>query len=382
MGPHTSMISSIAGNGQPAAYSKSMANQDVDDIAGIDDSTLSVHLEPIHEYLADESVSEIVINNVGEVLLERANGWEIVLCPLVTTTWCEGLAMLLRNRSNQDLREDWPLLGARLPGGLRVQIVIPPAIEPGKFSFTIRRPAAKVLSLKEIIDAGAFDTCRCEQSALLTGANRMGIEKTLPKREQSLLALFREKKWEAFFTSAVEWRKNIVSSGSTGSGKTTLGNALAALIPMHERVITVEDTREIRLPHHNQVNLEYKKGENGISRLKARDLLEATLRMRPDRVLLAELRGDESFFFIQNVLNSGHSGTITTVHASSAKLAFGRLALLVKGSPEGAGLDLVDINSSLQTLIDIVVQMERVPGGRRIVSEVYFDPAQALCKLG
>jgi type IV secretion system protein VirB11 len=211
---------------------------------------------------------------------------------------------------------------------------------------------------------------------------RARIEDTLSEREHTLLDMFRRHDWRAFFKAAVEGRKNIVSSGATGSGKTTLGNALAAMIPQNERIITVEDVPEMRLAHPNQVNLFYPKGENGVSKLKARDLLEACLRMRPDRVLLAELRGDETFYFIQNVLNSGHPGTITTVHASRAKLAFRRLALLIKGSSEGAGLDLADITDNLYALVDIIVQMERLPDGRRIATEVYFDPAFAARQLG
>ena len=154
---------------------------------------------------------------------------------------------------------------------------------------------------------------------------------------------------------------------------------IAMYLPDHFRV---EDVAEMRLPHINQVNLFYPKGANGVSKLQPRDLLEATLRMRPDRVLLAELRGDETFFFIQNVLNSGHPGTITTVHAARAKLAFRRLALMIKGSGEGAGLDLDVIFSNLYALVDIVVQMERLPGGRRVASEVYYDPEFALRQLG
>jgi len=345
-------------------------------------STLELHLLPIDAHMADDSVTEIVINRPGEVMLERKNGWEAVRNEAVSYKWCEGLAMLLRNQANQDLTEGWPLLGAQMPGGLRVQVVIPPAIDAGQISFTIRRPIGEVLTLEQIIDGGAFEYARCEQSLLLAGEERTRLESTLPSSERRLLEMFRQKEWEGFFRAAVEGRKNIVSSGATGSGKTTFSNALAALIPLDERIITIEDTREMRLPHANQVNLEYKKGENGVSKLKARDLLEATLRMRPDRVLLAELRGDETFFFIQNVLNSGHPGTITTVHATRAKLAFRRLALLVKGSVEGAGLELADITDNLYTLIDIVVQMERLPGGGRVATEVYYDPAFAARQLG
>lgn len=351
-------------------------------VVDIDVSTIELHLKPIATYLSDESVTEIVINRAGEVLLERRTGWETVLSDAVSYQWCDGLAMLLRNLANQNLTEDWPLLGAKLPGGLRVQIAIPPAIEVGKISFTIRRPIGRTLSMGEIIRGGAFEHARCEQSLLLSAEEREGVEATLPEADRDLLDLFRQRDWGAFFTAAVAGRKNIVSSGATGSGKTTLGNALASLIPLHERVITIEDVPEMRLPHSNQVNLFYPKGANGVSKLKARDLLEATLRMRPDRVLLAELRGDETFFFIQNVLNSGHPGTITTVHASRAKLAFRRLALLIKGSVEGAGLELADITESLYTLVDIVVQMERDAHGRRVATEVYYDPAFAARQLG
>lgn len=347
-----------------------------------DVSTLDLHLQPISRYTADETVTEIVINRPGEVQLERRTGWETVLDAAITYQWCDGLAMLLRNQANQDLTEGWPLLGAQMPGGLRVQIVIPPAIEAGKISFTIRRPIAQVLSMDEIIGGGAFEHARCEQSLLLAAEERTRIEETLPDGERAILDLFRRRDWAAFFKAAVEGRKNIVSSGATGSGKTTLGNALVTMIPLNERIITVEDVAEMRLPHKNQVNLFYPKGANGVSKLKPRDLLEATLRMRPDRVLLAELRGDEAFFFIQNVLNSGHPGTITTVHASRAKLAFKRLALLIKASAEGAGLDLSDITDSLYTLVDVVVQMERLPSGRRVVTEVYYDPAYAARQLG
>lgn len=351
-------------------------------LLGADASTLALHLQPIAGHLADETVTEVVINRPGEVLLERRHGWETVLNDALSYKWCDELAMLLRNQANQNLTEGWPLLGAQIPGGLRVQIVIPPAIEAGKISFTTRRPIGEVLTMGEIIDGGAFELTRCERSLLLTAEERNRLEAALPDGERAMLDLFHKRAWGDFFKAAVQGRKNIVSSGATGSGKTTLSNALAAMIPLDERIITVEDTREMRLPHLNQVNLEYKKGENGVSKLKARDLLEATLRMRPDRVLLAELRGDETFFFIQNVLNSGHPGTITTVHATRAKLAFRRLALLIKGSVEGASLELADITDNLYTLVDIVVQMARLPGGRRVATEVYYDPAFAARQLG
>jgi type IV secretion system protein VirB11 len=345
-------------------------------------STVVLALEPLSGFLDDPAITEIVINQPGTVNVERQGRWVSHHLPVLDFDWCLDLAKLLRNRASQDITEAQPLLGAQLPDGQRVQVVIPPAVPGGTVSITIRRPSSRVLSLTELVDAGTFKAARREQSLLLEQEERTGLESALPASDRELLALFHSGEWEQFFTLAVTSHKNIVSSGATGSGKTTLGNALAALIPLHERIVTVEDVPEMRMPHENQVRLFYPKGGNGVSKLGPRDLLEAALRMRPDRVLLAELRGDESFFFIQNVLNSGHPGTITTVHATRAKLAFRRLALMIKGSPEGGGLELSDITTTLHALVDVVVQMERLPDGRRVVSEVYFDPAFAMRQLG
>lgn len=345
-------------------------------------STLALALEPLSAFLDDAGITEIVVNRPGVLMAEREGRWETHRLPPLTFEWCLDLAKLLRNCASQDITESQPLLGARLPDGQRVQIVIPPAVPGGTVSITIRRPSATVFSLAELLAKGAFATTRREQSLLLDAGERERLEATLTPLDRELLDLFHAAEWETFFTLAVRARKNIVSSGATGSGKTTLGNALAALIPQRERIVTVEDVQEMRMAQENQVNLSYPKGGNGVSQLAPRDLLEAALRMRPDRVLLAELRGDEAFFFIQNVLNSGHPGTITTVHATRAKLAFRRLALMIKGSAEGSGLDLADITTTLHALVDIVVQMERLPDGRRVVSEIYFDPAFAMRQLG
>ncbi len=346
-------------------------------------STLAIHLEVLNHFLDDSSITEIVINKPGVVMTEgRARRWMTHHVPAVTFDWCMDAANLLQNRSSQNITEGSPLLGAQLPDGQRVQIVIPPAVPAGTISITIRRPGTEVLSLDGIIAGGAFASTRCEQSSLLTGEERARLEADLPESDKALLELFRAKNWRAFWHGSVSGKKNIVSSGATGAGKTTLGIALAALIPPGERIITVEDVPEMRLPHENLVSLYYSKGGKGVSKLTPRDLLEAALRMRPDRVLLAELRGDETFFFIQNVLNSGHPGTITTLHSTRAKLAFRRLALMIKGSPEGSGINLADIMETLYALIDVVAQMERPPSGQRVVSEVYFDPAFAAKQLG
>src|SRR5262249_34020248 len=156
--------------------------------------------------------------------------------------------------------------------------------------------------------------------------------------EQQLLQLLAARDYEGFLKHAVRAKKNIIVSGPTGSGKTTFTKALIREIPPEERLITIEDAAELILTEHaNHVRLFYSKGDQGQAKLAPKQLLEACLRMRPDRILLAELRSDEAFEYLRNA-NSGHPGSITSVHASSAALAFEQLTLLVKQSPSGADL--------------------------------------------
>ena len=171
---------------------------------------------------------------------------------------------------------------------------------------------------------------------------------------------------------AVTARKNILISGATGSGKTTLSKALIQLIPAGERLLTIEDTRELVVPHRNAVHLLYSKDGQGQAQVGAKALLEASLRMRPDRILLQELRDGTAFFYLRNV-NSGHPGSITTVHADSAALAFEQLSLLVKESEGGRDLERRDILDLLHLLVDVVVQCKKVDG-RFLVTEIWFDP--------
>jgi type IV secretion system protein VirB11 len=170
----------------------------------------------------------------------------------------------------------------------------------------------------------------------------------------------------------VKARKNILISGATGSGKTTFAKGLIRLIPEHERLLTIEDARELVVPHRNVVHLLYAKDGQGLAHVGAKQLLESALRMRPDRILLQELRDGTAFFYVRNV-NSGHPGSITTIHADSAALAFEQLTLLVKESEGGRDLARDDIRSLLHLLVDIVVQMKRVDGRFRI-TEVWFEP--------
>lgn len=345
-------------------------------------STLEIHLAPVAAFLADAIVTEIVINRPGEVLTEGQGGWTVHQVPAVTFDWCMDVAKLVANRASDSISEETPLLSAQLPNGERLQVVIPPTVPMGTVSLTIRRPATAVMTLDDIFASGAFERTRCVQSLRLVGDDRAAIEGDLPDTDTRLLDLFRDRSWPDFLALAIRRRKNVIISGRTGSGKTTLCNALVRLIPESERLITVEDVREMRLPHQNSVSMVYTKDSRGVAKTTPKQLFESTLRMRPDRVLPAELRGDESYFFIQNVVNSGHSGCLTTVHASSTKLAFMRLSLMIKGSPEGAGISREDILEMLYGLIDVVIQMEPDDHGNRRVTEIYFDPAYAQKMIG
>jgi type IV secretion system protein VirB11 len=258
--------------------------------------------------------------------------------------------------------ETSPLLSASLPSGERIQIVLPPATTRGCVAITIRRPSDKVWSIDELAARGIFRTARPASQAL-------------DEIEAELLRLLAAGEYEAFMRQAVKARKNILVSGPTGSGKTTWTKALLREIPADERLITIEDAQELVLERHaNHVRLFYSKDDQGQARITPKQLLECCLRMRPDRILLAELRAEEAFDYLRNV-NSGHPGSITSVHATSAELAFEQLVLLIKQSPGGRDLARSDIKSLLYLLVDVVIQCG-VERRERFIKEIWFQPAR------
>ncbi|PZM12883.1 P-type DNA transfer ATPase VirB11 [Rhizobium tubonense] len=324
---------------------------------GQDATVVSELLKPFSTYLQDPSLYEVIVNRPGQVLTEGPGGWRTHDTPELTFEKLMRLARAVASFSHQSIDETRPILSATLPGDERVQIVIPPATTRHTVSVTIRKPSSVTFTLDDLEQREFFSETRATSDGAST-------------QDQGLLALYRAGHFKEFLRQAVISRKNIIISGATGSAKTTLSKALVKHIPDHERIISIEDTPELVIPQPNHVRLFYSKGAQGLSTAGPKELLESCLRMRPDRILLQELRDGTAFYYVRNV-NSGHPGSITTVHADSAKLAFQQLTLLVKESEGGRNLDREDIDQLLRASIDVIVQCKRMDGRFR-ATEIYL----------
>ncbi|MBV9344324.1 MAG: P-type DNA transfer ATPase VirB11 [Gammaproteobacteria bacterium] len=328
---------------------------------GVELSALELTLRPLRPHLERDDVTELCINRPGELFLETVRGWECTSAPFADFDWCQRLARLIANLSSQRIDATAPLLSAALPSGERAQVVLPPATTTGCVALTLRRPAAQVWSVDELTAGGAFAATRAAGGTDTSDAE--------------LGRLHAARDYPAFLRLAVRARKNIIVSGATGSGKTTWTKALIKEIPSTERLVTIEDARELQLDGHpNHVRLYYSKDDQGLARVTPKQLLECCLRLRPDRILLAELRGAEAFDYLRNV-NSGHPGSITSVHAPSALLAFEQLALLIRQSPDGRALARNELRRLLRLLVDVVIQCALV-AHRRVIREVWFEPVR------
>jgi type IV secretion system protein VirB11 len=326
----------------------------------VESSALDLTLRALRPLLNNPEVTELCINRPGEAFVETRSGWRRESLPFADFDWCRRLAKLVANSTRQRIEEESPLLSASLPSGERIQIVLPPATTAGCVAITIRRPSDQVWSIEELTRSGIFRRARRASDAL-------------DDTEHELLRLLAVEDYERFMRLAVVSRKNILVSGPTGSGKTTYTKALIREIPGDERLITIEDARELILDQHpNHVRLFYSKDDQGLSRVTPKQLLESCLRMNPDRILLAELRAEEAFDYLRNV-NSGHPGSITSVHAASAELAFEQMVLLVKQSRGGQELARADIKNLLYLLVDVVIQFG-VEHHERFVKEIWYDP--------
>lgn len=324
------------------------------------ESSLRYFLEPLRPYLDDKDATDIVINKPGEIGIERPGNWTWEASPALTFERLDAIASLCAALSQQEVGPERPLCGGTLPDGQRVQICRPPAVASGLISLTIRRPSGFRPTVSLLAEGGLF-------------AHTANVARPPSPHDAELRALHQSKDWQRFFPLAVKSRKTIIVSGDTGSGKTTFAKALIQEIPHDERLITIEDTAEFQdLPQRNLVSLFYSKGDQGIAKISSEALIEAALRMRPDRVLMQELRDGAAFSFIRNIA-AGHPGSITTCHADSASGAFTALRLMVKQHDAGKHLADHDVATLLHGLVDVIVHCRKDrASGRFGIEEVFF----------
>ena len=321
----------------------------------------------IYEHLFEEGVTEIVINDPGRYFIEKDSAWHECNAPNKESDRnIESLGQLLINESkrNQKFDSDHPMLSLTMPGDARIQLVRRPAAEHA--SLTIRIPSKVNFTLDQYEKNGLFDRI-------------IPITETITEEDQQLKDLLKKKDYRRFLELAIETRKNIVVSGATGSGKTTFMKSLLGLISREERIITIEDAREIFIEDHpNRVHLMYPKSASSSS-VTAKSCLEATLRMKPDRIILAEVRGDEAFYFVR-ACGNGHSGSITSCHADSALMAYEQIALMINAAQEGASLSHDVIKRLIYMTIDVSIHFAN-HHGKRFITGVDFEPERKLQML-
>jgi type IV secretion system protein VirB11 len=314
-------------------------------------------LRPVNQYLDDPAVTELAIVRPGELFTRERGAWHFHECPDLSASH---LAALANGLAAYNSMAPAPIMSVILPNGERGQLVSPPACIDGTAAINIRKHAQTVMTLEELTAQGAFASVRDSAAEFAAGG--------LSPVDQRLSALQAAGDIPGFLHEAIQARKNLVIAGATGSGKTTFARSLIERVPVDERLITIEDVHELALPRHrNRVHLMYG-GTRG--RVSATDCLAACMRLSPDRIFLAELRGPETWDYLA-ALNTGHPGSITTTHANSAADTFDRLTVLVKQSPTGGQLDLATIQAFLRQTVDIVLYFERFR-----LTELWYEPRQ------
>ncbi len=349
-----------------------------------DDASVRELMRPFAPLLDNPEVTELVINAPGHAMTETHTGWHRHEIAELDYERLMSFAVAIATLTSQEISAQRPILSALLPDDERIQIVVPPVVPPRTISITIRRPSSSEKSLDTYAGEGLFDGTVWQRPVRLDDRCGDRLSK-LNALDRELVRLLDVRNVVAFFQRAVEGRKNLVAVGDTGSGKTTFMKTLCQHIPATERVVTIEDVRELFIPHlDNCVHLLYSKGNQGQARVSPADLIASSLRMKPDRVLLAELRGSEAYDFLK-LLTTGHAGSITSYHAQSVAVATERFALMAKEHPEAATYEDAALKRLLFLTIDVVAHLEARPvlddtgqqvGKRWAMTEIDFDPAR------
>ena len=316
----------------------------------------------ISRLMAVAGVTEVAVNRPFEGWTESKDGWIRHELPELSLSLCKKLAnaLAILNKKN-GFGQARPMVPAKMPDGERGQICIDPSVETGTVAFTIRIPNERRLAMADYVGFGTFDAFRAT-----AGYTVPPTDITLDPHQIELLAALHARDIPLFFRLAVDHSMNVVFVGGTGSGKTTLMKAMADMVPAETRICTIEDTHELSLPAHpNRVHMFYS------DTLPATDIVKATLRMKFDRVFLAELRGDETWDYL-SLLNTGHQGGMTSVHANNSVAALPRIATLIKQSEVGQKMDYDYVLREVKQTVDIVLFMNK----RKQLAEVYYNPVE------
>jgi len=338
-------------------------------------------LEPLQAFLAEDGVEELFINRPGEVFVKRDEGTRVVAVPQLSLDDCMGLCILAANARDQRLSEESPLLTTALPfdpnfcdAQLRFTAVIPPCVEPGQISISIRKQSVRDFAVADLASNGLFRATQLRNRL----SAPLELEGTAIEAEGKIQTRRRKRKLPpcpaaeeaaaegdvpALLTALVRAHRNILVSGATGSGKTTLLNALAKAIPDSERIVSIEDARELRCSQPNRVHLLAPSNDGGLANVTARDLLRHMLRMSPQRALLSEIRGAEAYTYLE-ALNTGHPGSLSTIHADSAEDAKVRLAMAAARAFDG--LRDEDMRELVEEYVDVFIHVQPAKGGRLV----------------
>ena len=332
------------------------------------ETTLRHLLAPIQDVLDDPATTEIVVQRPGEVGIEQHGEWSWRTVEAFDFRRLDTIGLLAGSLLSKPFDPASPICMTTLPDGQRCTLCRPPATAPRTISVTIRIPSKAVHTVRdpdfgELMRAAAIPAFAGRPDA---HSRSLGLDPG--DADTELLALYQAKDWTAFFALAVKAKKTIAATGSTGSGKTSLLRRLMQEIPAEERLVTIEDTDEFGpLPLRNRVSLFY-----GSSNVSAENAVEASLRMRPDRVAMQELRGAEAFAYLR-LLAAGHPGGLTTWHAEEGD-PFTPLALMAKTSAAGRNIPDDKLLVILRSLIDIVAFCRRDAHGFSVPS-VYYRAA-------
>lgn len=344
-----------------------------------------LNINGIQPFLDNPSFTEVAINRPFELWTESSKGWQKHEMPNLAFSTLKQIANTFANFNKLEINMSNPICSGVMPNGQRGQVVIPSACERDTVSIVVRRPSDTRFSLSSYIDSGRLDTWidtstfqtknlilpshleskRQKEEAEISYLNDyLGIPEDVHLQlfELKMLKAKADRDIDTFVRLAVEHKQNICLIGATGSGKTTFTKAVCDLVPVETRIITIEDTAELDLPNHaNRVHLFYKD-------VSPKDLLKSCMRMKPDRIFLTELRGEEAFDYLM-ALNTGHGGSITTVHANDCNSAYYRVGSLIKQSDIGQKLDFEYIMSEVYTTLDVMMFLSHT-----YVKEIAYDP--------